>query len=86
MSRELQARYDSRKSFYGKATILNHGEKLILVSYTTQVATIENGVAVVHGTHGVTTLRHIKEFLLQNGFKADSKKQIENDYMGGVSI
>lgn len=27
-----------------------------------------------------TTLRHIKEFLKQNGFKAESKKQVINDY------
>ena len=27
-----------------------------------------------------TTLRHAREFLKQNGFKADSKKQMQRDY------
>ena len=37
--------------------------------------------AEVYGTYSATTLRHIKEFLKQNGFKADSKSQIEKDYL-----
>ena len=80
-TRELETRYDSRKSFYGKATLRMDGNKLVLISYSTKVATIEDGKAVVFGTHSPTTLRHIKEFLKQNGFTADTKKQIENDYM-----
>ena len=38
------------------------------------------GKAYVVDTYSQTTLRHIKEFLKQNGFKADSKKQIMEDY------
>ena len=51
------------------------------MSYCTEVAYIENKKAVVLMTYSPTTLRHIKEFLLQYGFKAENKKQIENDYM-----
>jgi hypothetical protein len=36
--------------------------------------------AEVYGTYSSTTLRHIKEFLKQNGFKAESSKQIMADY------
>lgn len=77
---QLSPRYDSRKSFYGKAEVRNEGGKLILRSYETDVAYIENGKPVVKGLYTTTTTRHIKEFLLQNGFKADNSKQIMADY------
>ncbi len=73
---ELSAEHDSRKSFYGKASVTDDGVRKTLRSYMTDVAYIEDGKAVVHGYYSVTTLRHIKEFLLQNGFKAYSKAQI----------
>ena len=76
----LDTQYDSRKSFYGKADVRQEGNKLILKSYNTDVAYIQDGRAVVKGTYSPTTLRHIKEFLRQNGFKADSAKQIMKDY------
>lgn len=53
-----------------------------LISYSTEVATIANGVARVRGTYSNTTLRHIKEFLKQEGFKAENSKQIMADYGG----
>ncbi len=77
---ELTAQNDSRSSFYRKAQVIIEGNKKTLRSYTTDVAYIENGEAVVKDTYSVTTLRHIKEFLLQNGFKADNKAQILKDY------
>jgi len=82
MITNLKPIYDSRKSFYNKAIVEfeNDGTKR-LISYTTHVATITNdNKAVVLNTHSPTTLRHIKEFLLQNGFKAENKKQIVADY------
>ena len=78
---ELQAIYDSRKSFYKKAHVVTNDNTLTLISYNTKVAQIKDGKAVVFGTYSPTTLRHIKEFLYQNGFEADTKKQIENDYI-----
>jgi hypothetical protein len=83
LRKELEVRYATQKSFYGKATMMHQDEKLVLISYSTIVATIENGIATVFGTYSPTTLRHIKEFLKQNGFTADTKRQIENDYMRG---
>jgi hypothetical protein len=76
----LAPQYDSRKSFYGKAKVREENGAMILTSYTTDVAKIENGKAVVYGTYSPTTLRHIKEFLRQNGFKAENSKQIMADY------
>jgi hypothetical protein len=77
---DLQPRYDSRKNFYGKAKVTEKGNKKVLTSYSTDVAEIENGNAKVHGLYSATTTRHIKEFLKQNGFKADNSKQIMKDY------
>ena len=78
---ELTARYDARQSFYSKAKVIESTEGLSLLSYDTIVAEIKNGKAEVYGTYSQTTLRHIKEFLKQNGFKAENKAQIEKDYL-----
>lgn len=80
---DLQPRYDARASFYGKARVeVTNDGGLLLTSYTTHVATIFPAMnkAIVFGTYSQTTLRHIKEFLLQNGFKAINSKQIMADY------
>lgn len=80
---ELLPYYDSAKSFYGKAKVIEIENDVFLMSYDTIVAFFNRDakIAQVYGTHSATTLRHIKEFLKQSGFKAESKKQIENDYM-----
>jgi maleate cis-trans isomerase len=85
MTYELSTQYDSRASFYGKAKVEEIGTTKKLVSYTTHVASIvrmgaQGSKAIVYGTYSQTTLRHIKEFLKQNGFKAESGKQIMADY------
>lgn len=78
----LEPAYDSRKSFYGKAQVDTGDDGLSnrLYSYDTLVAEIKNGKPVVYGTFSQTTLRHIKDWLKQLGFKADSSKQIMADY------
>lgn len=83
----LDTQYDSRASFYGKASVqvAEDGTKR-LTSYTTHVASIKNGKPMVFGTYSATTLRHIKEFLKQNGFKADNSKQILADYGEGAPM
>jgi len=80
---ELGAVFGNCKSFYGKARVETTSWGKVLISYTTRVAEIIDGKAVVYGTHSKTTLRHIREFLLQNGFAAEGKAQIERDYMTG---
>jgi hypothetical protein len=77
----LIPKYDTRASFYGKARVRYNDDDLELISYTTRVAVVyPDNTAAVYGSYSTTTLRHIKEFLLQNGFKAESKQQILNDY------
>jgi len=80
MEYELRCIHNNRKSFYNKAVVIIENNKTILRSYHTDVAYIENGQAIVKGAFSNTTTRHIKEFLLQNGFKADNWKQINRDY------
>lgn len=65
---ELSPQYDSRKSFYGKAKVLQkENGDLVLHSYDTPVATIRNGKRVPEEEYRAsqTTNRHIKEFYRQ---------------------
>ena len=78
---ELKPMYDRQKSFYSKAIVIEENDTKTLLSYTTKVAEIQGEKAYVFDTYSKTTLRHIKEFLLQNGFKAINKNQIEKDYV-----
>ena len=80
---ELCPYYDSAKSFYGKAKVIEIENDVFLMSYDMIVAFFnrDTKVAKVIDTYSATTLRHIKEFLKQSGFKAETKKQIEKDYM-----
>lgn len=86
---DMSPRYDAQKSFYGKAKVdVKDNGVQVCKSYGTPVALIKDGKAYL--LSGVTnyysyrtsstTLRHVKEFLKQNGFKAESLKQIEKDY------
>lgn len=83
---ELCPYYDSAQSFYGKAKVIEIENDVFLLSYDTIVAFYnrETKIAKVVDTYSATTLRHIKEFLRQSGFKAENKKQIEHDYMNAA--
>lgn len=84
---ELCPYYDSAQSFYGKAKVIEIENDVFLMSYDTIVAFYnrETKIVEVVDTYSATTLRHIKEFLKQSGFKAETKKQIERDYMKEVA-
>ena len=86
MKYELKPEFDSRKSFYRKAKVIKENNKLVLRSYNTRVAEIDlkENKAIIFKISSQTTLRHIKEFLKQNSFKAETKKQILKDYKKGV--
>ena len=79
---QLDCRYDSRASFYGKAEVeVFSDDSQVLRSYSTYVACITpDGKAHVRGQYSPTTTRHVKEFLKQANFKADSIHQILKDY------
>lgn len=71
--KELETRFDPRKSFYKKAYIgeftFAGGQKaLYLKSYNTIVACIWINQLRIYGGFSQTTARHIREFANQNGF------------------
>lgn len=63
---ELTARYDARKSFYGKAHVIDHENGTVeLQSYDTIVSRCVNGVVEHLGKWSQTTTRHQNEFYKQ---------------------
>ena len=63
---ELSPRYDSCKSFYGKAHVIDHENGTIeLQSYDTIVSRCVNGKVEELGKWSATTTRHQKEFRKQ---------------------
>lgn len=63
---ELDARYDRRKSFYGKAHVLDYGGGYYeLMSYDTIVSRCKDGKVEELGKWSQTTSRHQKEFRRQ---------------------
>ena len=89
----LNPEHDSRKSFYGKANVdvSDDGKVQTLISYNTPVCrieTLDNGEKKVtllrkgylSWASSQTTLRHVKEFLKQNGCEAGSVKELAAKY------
>lgn len=79
---DMRPQFSGRKSFYGKARVDDDGTTKMLYSYSTPVAKINGGKVTLlpKWNSSQTTLRHVKEFLKQNGFNAENMRQIEKDY------
>ena len=79
---DLTPQFDTRRSFYNKARIDTGSDNSEnkLYSYNTLVAEMIGGKPVVYNVQSGTTLRHVKEWLRQKGFKAETKSQIIRDY------
>ena len=80
---DLRTQYDSRKSFNNKAYVYTDGKgNDTLYSYNTPVVKIigDKVILLQKWNFSATTVRHVKEFLKQHGFKADSIAQIAKDY------
>lgn len=86
---DLDCRYDIRKSFYGKARVveekIENGTTLKLYSYGTLVATIDaiknRTIYNYLGKYSQTTTRHQKEFFKQYGL---SDKEIKELFKKGI--
>ena len=84
----LDTRYDSRDSFYGKAKVdIRDDGSQILYSYSTPVCYISKDGEVKLLRKGYlgwfsspTTLRHVKEFLKQNGKEVGTKNELNKMY------
>ena len=79
---DLAPQFDTRRSFYSKARVDTGSDNSEnkLYSYNTLVAEMIGGKPVVYNVQSGTTLRHVKEWLRQNGFAAETKSQIIRDY------
>ena len=79
---ELNPVHDSVLSFYRKAMVtIYDDDSACLFSYGTKAAIIDaDKTPHILNMSSATTLRHVKEFLKQYGFKAENKKQIYKDY------
>jgi len=73
---ELFPRYDTRKSFYGKAHVIERGADMYLKSYDTIVCGIVGGkFRRFWGGWSATTGRHINEFARQFAGRTVNKAQ-----------
>ena len=71
----LEAKYDRCKSFYGRAKVQEENGEKRLISYQTKVCSIDSdGNFHRHwGNYSVTTMRHVNEFVRQNGINGGGK-------------
>lgn len=87
----LKPIYNHQKSFYNKAYVKKWGSYKELYSYNTRVAIIKldaNGMneKLILGrmaTCSATTLKHVKEWLYQEGFEVYSKSELSKHYEVG---
>lgn len=79
---ELQAVYDARQSFYGKAHLIETDQQIELQSYDTIVGIYhkDSNQLELNGDYSPTTLRHQKEFANQLGFDFKNKKDLFDKY------
>lgn len=76
-TQELKPLYSNVNSFYKKAWIIEEDDAIILQSYASLVAEYNKATKELYfkGYGSQTTLRHIKEFMQQLGYKPISKKE-----------
>lgn len=76
---ELSAAGTSQKSFYGKATVIENGNEILLKSYNTIVCKIVDGNFVkLWDGYSNTTARHINAFRKLYGFSQINKTEWVN--------
>jgi aspartate ammonia-lyase len=74
---------NGRKSFYGKAIVIEENGISKLKSYDKIVAEYnhDDNYMKVYAYHSITTLTHINSFLDYYGFDTCTKKELENNYL-----
>ena len=79
---ELNPQFDNAKSFSRRAYVEKTHTGYRLTSYDSVVAEISEGRVFLgcDWDYSRTTLRHVKEFLKQHGYKAENKEQIKRLY------
>lgn len=68
---------NGRKSFYGKCQVIDNGETLDLISYSTKVASYDKATdaLTVNGWYSMTTSSHIDAFCQYLGKELLSKEE-----------
>lgn len=71
---------DGRKSFYGKAHVIERDGEKLLRSYSTIVCKIDKSGHFVRkwGGYSVTTMRHVNSFLRFSGIPGGGKEWWDN--------
>lgn len=83
---DLEPKYTNQKSFYGKAVVRKYPSNVIrLHSYNTHVASYfpETDTFEVYNLQSNTTVKHIREFIQQQGHPYMTKREIEENYYKG---
>lgn len=77
---------DGRKSFGGKATVTINNGILTLLSYATEVASInkDDRTFIVNGFYSATTARHINAFLMNESATDKHLTESEIKSLAGV--
>lgn len=76
---ELGVIHSTQASFYGKARVIERGNRIVLRSYSTEVCELDANTLEIKkiGYYSPTTQRHINEFLMQHGHEKMTKKQVD---------
>lgn len=86
--KELKPIYSNQQSFYQKAYIKDIKGGKVLYSYMTPVASVIGGKQVITNKMAdltATTMKHIHEFLKQNGTDYPKAKLVK-DFSGDVHL
>lgn len=82
---ELTCKFDSRKSFGGKAQIKEENGEKTLLSYGVEILKVKgNQITPLWEGYSLTTQRHINEFMLQEFGKVCNKKSWEQIQKGEI--
>ena len=70
VKRKLQPIFDEYfESYYRQAVVIDYGDEIVLRSYGRKSVTIKNGRATILMCATRGQERHVREFLLQQGFE-----------------
>lgn len=81
--------YDGRKSFYGKAKVIEDDKRISLKSYNTIVCYIDKQskkLGKLFDSYSATTMRHINSFMQSNGYPQYKGKKWWNSLSYGLSM
>lgn len=77
----------SQKSFYGKAMVVEEGNKRTLISYETEMLTVEYGSVIEFNrneyNYSRTTMKHVNDFLQRMGMSRTNLEEVRLSIKNG---